>query len=136
MNLLERLRLMADAADPAGSITLSVFWLREQLEAEGAEKPAAPQPPIKADLTVPELATVFKRGKSTIRTWLASGAFPNAYLFMGREWRVPAGDVDALQRQQREANRRAAKGVQTESRPAGEETLDLGAWRQHYRKTA
>jgi len=137
VDLLSRLRLMADASDPDGTITVTVAWLRSQLDAEGGDTPAPAAPSVCMDLDVSQLAALFKRGPSTIRTWFALGYFPNGYKLNDKEWRAPQADVEALQQRQREAWKRTAKGAQQSNKPAAEtETLELSSWRAHYKRSA
>jgi len=134
VTLLERLSALAESADPNGSVTVSVAWLREQLAAERCSSaPTARQATTDIDLTVPEVATLFKRAKSTIRTWIAAGEFPNAYRFHDREWRIPQSDVNALQQRQREA--RSSKITRRQAEKRGDlGSGGLAAWRNYVRR--
>ena len=51
--------------------------------------------PVPVDLTVAEVATRFGRRSSTVRLWVERGAFPGAYRFRGREWRIPPAALTA-----------------------------------------
>jgi excisionase family DNA binding protein len=52
------------------------------------------------DLTVEDVATLLKVHPETIRVWLRSHQFPNAYRLPGKAgWRIPPGDVDALKKE-------------------------------------
>ena len=87
MTLSERLRTLADALPPAGSVTLTRSDLLQLLEEDATpESPRSSAPSI--DLTVAEVAELFGRGQSTVRTWLSDGRFSNAYRMRSREWRL------------------------------------------------
>jgi len=45
-------------------------------------------------LTVAEVAALLRRSAETIRRRVAHGRYPGAFLD-GREWRIPAADVEA-----------------------------------------
>jgi excisionase family DNA binding protein len=75
---------------------------------------------VEVDLTVAELAVLFSRKRSAVRSWLERGDFPQAYKLHGREWRVPASSVHAFQEKQRQ--RKAEKRVTR--------SLGLASWRQ------
>jgi excisionase family DNA binding protein len=128
MNILDRLRAIVAPLPTGAAVTLPADALREWLDAYDTE-PAAEQPatPAGADLTVPEVAKLFGRGKSTVRGWIAEGSLPGAYLLKGREWRVPRAAVEAMQRAEAERHA-AAKPARAEPR---RKDADLGAWRQH-----
>lgn len=134
MTLRERLRSIVDATDPAGSVTVSCAWLRAQLDADSHAPPVPASEPaaIDVDLTVPQLAALFGRGSSTVRTWIEDGLFPNAYKLKGREWRVPRADIEAVQKQQREAHRsHTPPSAVQPAKDAGD--VDLSSWRKHVR---
>ena len=110
MNPLEQLRMAAAAALPPGTlVTLSREALLDVLgggrgdgaTATGGDEPAA----VAVDLTVSDLAQLFRRHPSTIRQWLESGRLEGYKLF-GREWRVPLAAVAAFQDQQRHGRER------------------------------
>ena len=127
------------AAAPAGA-TVPVAWLAELLALDAAEanggdaghaRHGGSAADVTVDLTVPQLAERFERGESTIRGWLAAGAFPGAYRLHGREWRIPAAAVEAMQRA---AAAEAERGDGADA--AGQDqrasaTPDLGEWRKH-----
>ena len=127
--LAERLRALAELLPEGGSVTLSRSALLELADGAEATGPSAGSrsslPDV--DLTVPEMAELLHRAPSTIRTWLAAGDLPGAYLFRGREWRVPRAAVHALQ--QREADRHTRP--KRRQAPARSHDGDLGTWRQH-----
>lgn len=131
MTAADRLRAMIEALPPQGSITLTRSDLAGLLadEEQGNASVGGAQLPA-ADLTVAQVAHVFGRGESTVRTWLLEGRFPNAYKLLDREWRIPAGDVDAMQRAE------AARYRAEPRRPAaGGRDADTAQWRQHLRPT-
>lgn len=116
--------------------TVPVRWLRELLAEQGSasggeaagSRRSAGEPLV--DLTVQQVAALFSRGDSTVRTWLSEGRFPSAYRLQGREWRIPAGDVEQMQRAERERHRRGREQPATQSAPT-----DLGEWRKHVRRS-
>lgn len=129
---MKELRALAEAADPNGSVTVTVGWLRAQLGEDGpAIERTVPEAPAEVDLTVAQVAALFGRGASTVRTWIAAGEFPNAYRLHGREWRITRADVAALQQRQRTARACVPK-------PASVTTAepDLASWRQHLPKAS
>jgi hypothetical protein len=68
--------------------------IREEMRA------VRPEPAV--DLTLRQFAALYGRHEETIRQWCVQGKVPDAYLFMGREWRIPAASVEKLQEQERE----------------------------------
>lgn len=123
MALLTQLREMTAHLPPGGSITLPGDWLRAELASE-PEGGSHIEPARLADLTVGEVAEQLGRGSSTVRGWIAAGAFPNAYRLQRREWRVPADDVRAFLVGQR-------KGTTTPPAPRAKrnESVSIRAWR-------
>jgi excisionase family DNA binding protein len=101
MTLAARLRALVEAADPSGSVTLTVSWLRDQLDAD-----QHPEPEASVDLTVDRVCELVGRKPETVRRWCRDGDLPGAYLLHGREWRVPQGAIEAMQAAQREARER------------------------------
>jgi excisionase family DNA binding protein len=66
---------------------------------EARERKEAQDMP-EADLTVEEVAALLKVHPETVRVWLRSRIFPNAYHLPGRAgWRVPQADIDALKKE-------------------------------------
>jgi excisionase family DNA binding protein len=61
---------------------------------------AVPEPrPVAAplaDLTTKEAALILQRSPVTVRTWCEKGRCPGAYVYAGKEWRLPRASVDAL----------------------------------------
>ncbi|MDA2033017.1 helix-turn-helix domain-containing protein [Bacillus cereus group sp. Bcc02] len=52
--------------------------------------------------TVKELALDLKKHEETIKRWLRSGKFPNAFRNSDKEgWRIPAGDVEYIKQEPR-----------------------------------
>jgi predicted DNA-binding transcriptional regulator AlpA len=130
MDAIDRLRLLVQVAPSDGTVT--VRWLAEILEGEAPAAVAVGTPDVLSlDLTVPEIAAAFGKGPSTIRTWLAAGAFPGAYRLHNREWRIPRGAVAALQRREAERHRAA---LAPRSRPT--RATDTSEWRQHLKKAS
>lgn len=131
MTLADRLRALYDALPENGAVTLTrddlAAWLTD------ATAPATTAADATADLTVGQVAELFGRGASTIRTWCGNGLLPGAYRMRGsREWRVPRDAIQAMQQAESERHR-------TPRQPARRTTAgpaDLGAWRQHIRRSA
>jgi excisionase family DNA binding protein len=119
VDLAARLRALADALPPHGSVTFTRADLVEMVGECGAGKP---EPEQLADLTVPALAAELGRSGSTIRGWLGEGLFPHAYRLQGREWRIPRSDVKAFLTQQQKPP------AIDEPEPVSESD-DLGSWR-------
>jgi excisionase family DNA binding protein len=124
MTSRDALRALVDASPADAVLSVPATWLVELLAdrpAPGRGEPAA----AAVDHTVQQVADQFNRGASTIRTWCETGALPGAYRFNGREWRIPASAIDAMQREQ--AKRHATP--RTASRPA--RPADVSSWRKH-----
>ncbi len=98
MTLADRLRQLAEALPPGGSLTLTRVGLLE-LAGEGGSQPDQEVTPV--DFTVAELAARFHRSGSTVRDWCEHGRFEGAYKLNGRDWRVPQAAVDAFLAAQR-----------------------------------
>src|SRR5262245_26376473 len=100
MSLRARIEALVQAAPPDG--TVPVRWLGQLLREESDEPTAPTETRLDGivDLSVTDLAQRFRKGPSTIRAWLESGAFPGAYKLNGKEWRVPLDGVIAMQRAQ------------------------------------
>lgn len=103
-------------------------WLAPFAETDARESPASAMEPA-VDLTVDQVADRFQRGTSTVRTWCASGEFPNAYRLHGREWRIPSADVEAMQAREAARHRASASKPAPVDRADGEP--DLSSWRRH-----
>jgi excisionase family DNA binding protein len=123
MTLLAQLREMTAHLPPGGSITLPGDWLRAELASE-PEGGSHVDPERLADLTVGEVAEQLNRGASTVRGWIAAGAFPHAYRLQRREWRVPPDDVRAFLLSQRHE-----PGARPAPRVKRNEPVDLRGWR-------
>ena len=129
VNLADRLRSIADALPTSGSVTFTradLLELMAEIDVDSApgSRRTAEGPAV--DLTVAGVAELFGRGHGTVRRWVAEGRFPNAYRLHGREWRVPAGDVETMQRAE------AVRFVlSTEPEASDSGPPDLGAWRRH-----
>jgi len=130
VDLKTALAALVAAAPPDGLVP--VRWIGELLasESDTVTVQSSATGPLSVDLTVGQVAAQFGKGASTIRTWLARGELPDAYRLHGREWRVPATAVVALQRSQ------AARHAQTSTAaPKSRQAADLGEWRKHTRTT-
>ena len=125
MNPLEQLRTAVAALPPGTLVTLPREALLAVLGGGGGDGPAATAgdgpAAVAVDLTVSDLAQLFRRHPSTIRQWLESGRL-EGYKLLGREWRVPAAAVAAFQDRQRQAQERRAS--------AGRGTPSLADWRK------
>jgi hypothetical protein len=95
MNLLERLRQLAEALPPGAAVSLPREWLLEELRLGGSGIGAV-------DLTVVEAGQLLGRRPSTVRGMCAARQLEGAYRLHGREWRVPRSSVTALLAHERE----------------------------------
>ena len=118
---MKRLRVLADAVPPGGSVSLPADWLREELAAIDAGRCA-----VGDELTVDLVAVRLRRAPSTVRGWCEAGELPGAYRLRGREWRIPARALDAFLTAERKT--RARRGV-----ARGPVEDDLSAWRRRRR---
>jgi excisionase family DNA binding protein len=98
VTLRARLQQIAGALPPGGSVTLTLSADELAELCDGPVQDGA----LELDLTVGQVAALFGRGESTVRTWIGAGLLPGAYLLRGREWRVPRAAVRELQRKQAE----------------------------------
>jgi len=87
------------AAMPPGTL-VPRDWVLEQLS---GVSPTPSESPALVDLTIADLARLFGKRPSTVRGWVERGDFPGAYKLHGKEWRVPASDVETFQHRQRRA---------------------------------
>jgi excisionase family DNA binding protein len=101
------LRRLAEAMAPGAAVSVPREWLLELL----SDTPEGP------DYTVAEVAELFGRSESTVRTWCEERRFEGAYKLSGKSWRIPRAAVPAF---------RAAEG-QRSREPS--EPVSLGAWR-------
>ena len=124
MTLAERLRQIANALPPHGSVTLTRADLDDLLVAEDI----APKQKDEnaAGLTLQQVAERLGRSVSTVRGWCSDRRFPNCYRLRGREWRVPVSDIDAMLRLEAERHRKAQE---PRTRVGG--GLTLSSWRKH-----
>lgn len=113
-DLRDRLRTLAQALPPGGSVTFTQDGLLELI----GDRPETEAAPLD-DLTVEELAEEMGRAASTVRGW--ASRIPGAYR-LGREWRFPRGAVRAWLDAGAEL-----EGL--ERRPGA--PVDLGSWRKH-----
>lgn len=116
MNLLDRLRRMAESVPPGGSVTIPRDWLVAELDQAPAAEP-------QGDLTVAEAGKILGRAASTVRVWCHGELIPGAYLYRNREYRIPPAALAAFQ----EAERTRKRGERN-TPPAGQ-PANLGAWR-------
>lgn len=90
MCLLAQLQAMCDTMPPGSSVSISVDWLRMQLQNEVTGSTAlAPQP--QADLTVREVAAIVGRKEGAVRQWIRTGLKGirlQGYWFTPKEYRV------------------------------------------------
>ena len=124
MPLHDDFKSIADSLPREAAVLLPIaVFLRLIGEPQAAEStPSKTSQDHEVDLTIPEAARLFGRGKSTIRSWCASGLIPGCYRLRGREWRIPRQGLSAFLEGQR--NRIAL--AQT---LACGNTVDLAAWR-------
>lgn len=128
MTSRDALRALVDASPADAMITVPKPWLSELL-AEPLPVGQGEGTALAVDLTVQDVATQFKRGASTIRTWCERGDLPGAYRNRGREWRIPASAIEAMQREQA---RRHVTPRATTSRNG--KPTDISSWRSHMPK--
>lgn len=117
-------RLVAELqALPPGSL-VPRDWILGRL---ADQVPAQDAPPLgtapTVDRTVHDLAILFGKRPSTVRTWIERGDFPGSYKLNGKEWRVPAAAIDAFQQAQRTRSAPPHAGAKT----------GLAAWRHSRR---
>jgi excisionase family DNA binding protein len=117
MTALDDLRHAAELLPAGASVTLTREALLAAIGTGRDETTQVPQ----EELTVTDLAAQFQRSASTVRGWIETGRFPDAYKLRGRDWRVPLAAVDAFRAQERGHR--------------GQQTHDLGAWRRRSRTT-
>jgi hypothetical protein len=120
MTLRDAVAALVAAAPP--DATIPVRWLAEQLDAEALPAPAIVDTSV--DLDVQQLAALFGRSASTIRTWIERGVFADCYRLRGREWRVPRASVAAMQRAAAQQKPTAKPSTPLKATP-------IGAWRDH-----
>ena len=94
MTLQERLRRAIDGIPEGGSIALPVCVVEQWLSDGGLD--------VEPDLTVEDVAELFGRSPTTVRTWIREGRL-EAYRF-GREYRITRRALAEFQ--QRERGRR------------------------------
>src|SRR5688572_22649062 len=83
--LAERLQAIVWCADPEGLLTFRVSWLAALLSQESCSPGTGDRVGVTVDLTVADVAELFGRSESTVRTCLGSAEFPNAYKLQGRD---------------------------------------------------
>jgi len=93
MKLHERLRRAIDGLPKGGLITLPVDAIEEWL-GDGVLD-------VEPDLTVEEVAQLFGRSPTTVRTWIRDQRL-GAYRFGGREYRITRRALEEFQKCQRE----------------------------------
>ena len=100
---LESLRSALTAMPPGTLVPRD--WVLEHLSHGFAGVPVAEAPalPARVDLTIRDLAQLFGKQPSTVRSWVERGDFAGAYKLHGKEWRVPESGVEAFQNRQRRA---------------------------------
>ncbi len=116
--LARRLRALADALPAGGTVSLSADALRALAAVDGEVEAAAVSGPL-ADLTINNVAALFRRRPGTVRGWITSGRL-RAYKLNGREYRIPRDALRAFQDSERH---------RSEPRRTPAEPVDLGAWR-------
>lgn len=114
-DLREAIAALVQAAPPDATVT--VRWLAEKLGSERADQGLGKDG---VDLTVPEVAAMFKRSPAAVREWCNCERLPGAYRFRNREWRIPRSAITAMQRDEARAPREPVRAA-----------TDTGAWRAH-----
>lgn len=99
LGALDRLRIVAENLPLNGSVILTRESLLEVIS-DGSGRLKG-QGSSSADYTVKELAAMFGRAPSTIRSWLEVGRISGAYRLNGREWRIPQASLDGFLREVR-----------------------------------
>jgi excisionase family DNA binding protein len=128
---LDDIRSAIAPLDDTVTLSFTVAQLRGLVSAANAVTPDLHEPSdAGVDMTVVQVAKRFGRKASTIRTWCAAGELPGCYRNRGREWRIPASAVEAMQRRQQSEQ----KTTRPKREPAS--TTDLSAWRRHVRGSA
>jgi excisionase family DNA binding protein len=115
VNLLERLRRMADSLPPGASVTLTREWLLAELDRE------AFQAGDSGDLTVAQACALLGRRPSTVRAMCARGDL-RAYRYRNAEYRITPDAITEYLTREREG------AVEARS-PASSTGDALGAWR-------
>ena len=100
---LESLRA-ALAAMPPGTL-VPRDWVLEQVSDGSPSLPTVEPPALLArvDMTIRDLAELFGKQPSTVRSWVERGHFPAAYKLHRKEWRIHVSAVEAFQNRQRRA---------------------------------
>src|SRR5947199_7895652 len=120
---LESLRA-ALAAMPPGTL-VPRDWVLEQVSDGSPSLPTVEPPALLArvDMTIRDLAELFGKQPSTVRSWVERGDFPGAYKLHGKEWRVPAGSVQEFQVRQRSSL--GSSATRNAERPKGDDVGQL-----------
>ena len=119
MGLIDRLRAIVESMPADASVTLSVSWLRDNLDAEGDS------PGPDRLLTLEEAGEVVGRSPSTIRTWLNTERLAG-FKLNGRTWRIRESALRSFIERQ-EASGHEAPTIRSSR------SVELGDWRQHMR---
>lgn len=133
MRIEDRLLRLVDALPDGASVILPVSLVRQWLEDEGmvTEEPAPNEDDGRlpaVGLTVNQVAEHVDRDTSTVRGWLAQDRFPNARK-LGREWRVPVGDLAAFLHGDDAADPEPESSVRKPPELTG--GGDLDSWEEH-----
>jgi hypothetical protein len=115
---------VASGLDPSTALPVPAGDLVELLE--GAQGSEAPRPRVVvADLTCREAGAVLGRAASTVRGWCEAGIL-TGYRMRSREWRIPAGELERFQQDQRtRGSGERRSGARARGKP-----VDLAAWRK------
>ena len=113
MTGFDRLRRIAEALPPGGSVTLPRDFLIEATTDTGRL--------TDSDLTVAEAAAYFKRSQSSIRSWIAAGAL-RAFKRRGRQYLIPRAAITEFEAAERDGEQRR--------REPQSKSADLSAWRR------
>ncbi len=120
MTVADRLRSLAEALPAGGAVVLSRDDL---LDLAGPGEPAHTSSQVAVDHTVAQLAQRFGKSENTVRDWIKYRGL-GAYLFNGREYRIPHAALEEWLTRQREGRT---------SKQTDRASVDLGAWRKHVR---
>lgn len=123
LDLVERLKRLAEALPADGSVTFSRSDLERLTGLRAEEEPTEAGEPI-ADLTVDEVAEAMGKSPNTVRGWAPN--IPGAYK-LGREWRFPRTAVRAWLDSKKDGDRKASREP---------EAVDLSSWRHHVNRKA
>lgn len=114
---MSRLRDLASGLPDGATVLISRDDLIELLQEVGPGGETSREP--QSDLTVAQVAQLFRRSPNSVRRWLETGDL-KGYRLQGREWRIPAISLEEF------------KSAQPKSAHSskGSAQADLGSWRR------